>query len=82
MARFVLVHGGFSGAWIWLPLMDGLKAAGHLVETFDLPGTASRIAAGADRPHRAPTRTEGINLRGFGFPIEQYADRLLPSLAA
>jgi pimeloyl-ACP methyl ester carboxylesterase len=38
MPRFVLVHGGFSGAWIWLPLMDRLKAAGHLVEAFDLPG--------------------------------------------
>jgi pimeloyl-ACP methyl ester carboxylesterase len=38
MARFVLVHGGFSGAWIWLPLIDTLKAAGHLVEAFDLPG--------------------------------------------
>ena len=38
MARFVLVHGGFSGAWIWLPLMDSLKEAGHLVEAFDLPG--------------------------------------------
>jgi TnpA family transposase len=31
----------------------------------------------------APTRTEGINLRGvFSFPVEQYADQLLPSLAA
>ena len=38
MARFVLVHGGFSGAWIWLPLMDRLRAAGHVVEAFDLPG--------------------------------------------
>jgi pimeloyl-ACP methyl ester carboxylesterase len=38
MARFVLVHGGFSGAWIWLPLMNSLKTAGHLVEAFDLPG--------------------------------------------
>jgi pimeloyl-ACP methyl ester carboxylesterase len=38
MARFVLVHGGFSGAWIWLPLMDRLEADGHLVEAFDLPG--------------------------------------------
>ena len=29
----------------------------------------------------APTRTEGINLRRvFRFPIEQYADQLLPSL--
>lgn len=38
VARFVLVHGGFSGAWIWLPLMDSLRAAGHSVEAFDLPG--------------------------------------------
>jgi hypothetical protein len=29
----------------------------------------------------APTRTEGINLRGvFTLPIEQYRDQLLPSL--
>ena len=28
----------------------------------------------------APTRTEGINMRGvFRFPIEQYAEQLLPS---
>jgi hypothetical protein len=28
----------------------------------------------------APTRTEGLNMRGiFSFPIEQYADALLPS---
>jgi hypothetical protein len=31
----------------------------------------------------APTRTEGINLRGvFAFPVEQYAGQLLPSLSA
>jgi pimeloyl-ACP methyl ester carboxylesterase len=38
MARFVLVHGAFAGAWIWGPLMDRLKATGHSVEAFDLPG--------------------------------------------
>src|SRR5262245_61811861 len=38
MARFVLVHGAFAGAWIWQPLMDRLKAAGHSAEAFDLPG--------------------------------------------
>jgi len=38
MARFVLVHGAFVGAWIWRPLMDRLEAAGHSVEAFDLPG--------------------------------------------
>ena len=39
MARFVLVHGAFTGAWIWGPLMDRLKTAGHSVEAFDLPGS-------------------------------------------
>ena len=39
MARFVLVHGAFSGAWIWGPLIDRLRAAGHSVEAFDLPGS-------------------------------------------
>ena len=31
----------------------------------------------------APTRTEGLNLRGvFSFPIDDYSPQLLPSLAA
>jgi pimeloyl-ACP methyl ester carboxylesterase len=69
MARFVLVHGGFSDAWIWLPLMDRLKAAGHLVEAFDLPGmgddrtSASEVSLDSyeaacvseSRPHDTPT---------------------------
>src|SRR5262245_14163944 len=38
MARFVLVHGAFAGAWIWGPLIERLKAAGHSAEAFDLPG--------------------------------------------
>jgi hypothetical protein len=38
------------------------------------PGLIGRIA---------PSRTEGINLRGvFTFPIEQYQAQLLPSLPA
>jgi pimeloyl-ACP methyl ester carboxylesterase len=41
MARFVLVHGAFAGAWIWQPLIDRLKAAGHSAEAFDLPGMGS-----------------------------------------
>ena len=50
MARFVLVHGGFSGAWIWLPLMDRLKAAGHSVEAFDLPGMGDDHTSASDSP--------------------------------
>jgi len=38
MARFVLVHGAFAGAWIWTPLTERLKALGHSVDVFDLPG--------------------------------------------
>ena len=38
MARFVLVHGAFGGAWCWEPVMSPLEAAGHTAEAFDLPG--------------------------------------------
>jgi pimeloyl-ACP methyl ester carboxylesterase len=39
LARFVLVHGAFSGAWVWEPVIGELRAAGHTVETLDLPGS-------------------------------------------
>jgi pimeloyl-ACP methyl ester carboxylesterase len=42
MARLVLVHGAFGGAWCWELAVPGLEQAGHSVETLDLPG------AGAD----------------------------------
>ena len=38
MARFVLVHGAFCGAWVWGPLIERLTAKDHSVEAFDLPG--------------------------------------------
>ena len=38
MARIVLVHGAFSGAWSWEPVLPGLSAAGHQVHAVDLPG--------------------------------------------
>jgi pimeloyl-ACP methyl ester carboxylesterase len=39
VARFVLVHGAFSGAWCWNRVAPGLRAAGHDVQTLDLPGS-------------------------------------------
>jgi pimeloyl-ACP methyl ester carboxylesterase len=39
MARFVLVHGAFHGAWCWEPLVAELAARGHDVVTLDLPGS-------------------------------------------
>jgi pimeloyl-ACP methyl ester carboxylesterase len=36
--RFVLIHGAFSGGWVWGPLAEQLEARGHTVEAPDLPG--------------------------------------------
>lgn len=38
MARIVLVHGAFAGAWYWEPALEGLRAAAHEPEPIDLPG--------------------------------------------
>jgi pimeloyl-ACP methyl ester carboxylesterase len=48
MARFVLVHGAFSGAWIWEPLEELLAAGGHESLAFDLPGLGSDQTAPAE----------------------------------
>jgi pimeloyl-ACP methyl ester carboxylesterase len=37
MSRFVLVHGGWHGAWCWKPLIDELEARGHQTTAMDLP---------------------------------------------
>lgn len=41
MARLVLVHGAFAGAWCWEPALPGLRRAGHSVEALDLPGSGA-----------------------------------------
>ncbi len=51
MARIVLVHGAFGGAWCWARVVGPLERAGHTVEAFDLPG------AGGDE-----TPVEGVTL--------------------
>jgi pimeloyl-ACP methyl ester carboxylesterase len=38
MARFVLVHGAWHGGWSWDGVAEDLRAQGHEVEAFDLPG--------------------------------------------
>ena len=48
MARFVLVHGAFTGGWIWEPLAKELQTAGHTVDTFDLPGLGEDQTPPAD----------------------------------
>jgi pimeloyl-ACP methyl ester carboxylesterase len=48
MARFVLVHGAFHGAWCWEPLVAELSSAGHAVVTLDLPGSGDDTTPIAD----------------------------------
>jgi hypothetical protein len=52
------------------------------LEMYRLAGERAKTGGDEQEPGeqlRAPTRTEGINLRGvFSFPIEQYAEQLAP----
>jgi len=38
MARFVLVHGAWHGAWCWYKVVPALERLGHAVQAIDLPG--------------------------------------------
>lgn len=42
MAVFLLVHGGFSGSWIWKKVAPLLRAAGHEAHHPSLPGMGDR----------------------------------------
>jgi len=48
MARFVLCHGAFLGAWCWEPVIDPLQRAGHSVNAPDLPGSGDDRTPVAD----------------------------------
>jgi pimeloyl-ACP methyl ester carboxylesterase len=60
MARMVLVHGAYGGAWCWEPVVAPLRAAGHAVETLDLPG------AGDDE-----TPIEGVTLEACAQRVRE-----------
>ena len=40
--RFVLVHGGFHGAWCWAKMIPEREKLGHTALAIDLPGGAAR----------------------------------------
>jgi len=41
--RFVLVHGGFHGAWCWEPTIVELNRLGHDAVAVDIPGHGTRL---------------------------------------
>jgi pimeloyl-ACP methyl ester carboxylesterase len=42
LSTFVLVHGAYQGSWIWKPVAERLRAAGHAVYAPTLDGCAER----------------------------------------
>jgi pimeloyl-ACP methyl ester carboxylesterase len=42
MATYALVHGAYQGGWIWKPVAERLRAAGHVVHAPTLDGCAER----------------------------------------
>ena len=45
MATFLLIHGSYQGGWIWKPVAQLLRAAGHAVYAPTLDGCGGRRAS-------------------------------------
>jgi pimeloyl-ACP methyl ester carboxylesterase len=55
-ARFVLIHGGFHGAWCWERTIPELERRGHECVAIDLPGHGAR----KDEPSTLADRRDAI----------------------
>jgi pimeloyl-ACP methyl ester carboxylesterase len=55
--RFILVHGGFHGAWCWERVLPELERLGHEAVALDLPGHGTRTA---ERPANYRGRIQPI----------------------
>ena len=61
MAKVVLVHGAWHGAWCWEGVVDALEAKGVDVDAVELPVTSStrttsqRLAERSRPPGREPS---------------------------
>ncbi len=51
MSTYLLVHGGWHGAWCWDKVVPLLRKAGHTVIAPDLPGHGRDATSVADRPY-------------------------------
>jgi pimeloyl-ACP methyl ester carboxylesterase len=86
--RFVLVHGGYHGAWCWDRLVPELERLGHIVLAVDLPGCGERLAEPASlaswRGALREVIEEGDVLVGHsmgGFAISLAADEVPDKVA-
>ncbi len=81
--RYVLVHGGFHGAWCWDKLVPQLETLGHEALAIDLPGSGERMQEEANHASWRATFREVVEdgdvLVGHsqgGFAISLAADEL------
>jgi len=86
--RFVLVHGGFHGAWCWQRLVPEIERLGHAAVAIDLPGAGERLTEPASHASwRAALRDvveDGDVLVGHsngGFAISLAADEVPDRIA-
>jgi pimeloyl-ACP methyl ester carboxylesterase len=54
--RFILIHGGFHGAWCWERVIPEIERLGHEALAIDLPGHGARRA----EPSNLDTRRDAI----------------------
>ena len=90
---YVLVPGGYQGAWSWLPVARRLRAAGHAAVTMTLPGFADGDPRTgwhlSDAVEHVVAEVERRDLKNVvlvgqswaGYPITGAAHRLVGRLA-
>lgn len=69
MATFVLVHGPWHGGWCWELVAPLLRAAGHRVETPDLPGHGDDRTPAAEISLRLYTEAVLGVIAGLAEPV-------------
>lgn len=79
--RFVLVHGGFHGAWCWERTIPALAALGHDAIAIDVPGHGARARETATMANRLDAVVSVlrpgdvlVGHSGGGFEVTRAAD--------
>jgi pimeloyl-ACP methyl ester carboxylesterase len=79
--RFILIHGGFHGAWCWSHLIPELERLGYEALAIDLPGHGERRAEPSTLENRSSAIVEVLKSgdvlvghSGGGFDITLAAD--------
>ena len=69
MARFVLVHGAWHGAWCWQKVVPLLEAGGHTVDAVDLPGHGDNPAPVGEMTLETYARCVADHVEAAGGPV-------------